>query len=160
MADAAPARVLVAGVGNALRRDDGAGIEVVRRLRAAGTPAGVELHAEEGEPVGLLDRFAGRDAVVLVDTMRSGAPAGTVRRVDATDEPLPTALTGSTSTHAIGLGQAVELARTLGRLPARVVVYAVEGARFDAGRELSAPVAAAVPALVDAVGVEAAALVS
>jgi hydrogenase maturation protease len=158
--EGAPARVLVAGVGNVLRRDDGAGIEVVRRLRAAGAPTGVELHAEEGEPVGLLDRFAGRDAVVLVDTMRSGAPAGTVRRVDATEEALPIALTGSTSTHAIGLGQAVELARTLGRLPARVVVYAVEGARFDAGGELSDPVAAAVPALVDAVGVEAAALVS
>jgi hydrogenase maturation protease len=156
VADGAVAPVLVAGVGNAMRRDDGAGVEVARRLRAAGAPAGVDVYAEEGEPVALLDRFAGRDAVVLVDTMRSGAPAGTIRRLDATDEALP--LVGSTSTHAIGLAASIELARTLGRLPARVVVYAVEGGCYDAGRGLSGPVAAAVPALIDAVRAEAAAL--
>ena len=143
-----------------LRGDDGAGIVVARRLRAAGVAAGVDVDAEEGEPVALLDRFTGRAAAVLVDTMRSGAPAGTIRRIDATDEALPAGLTGSTSTHAIGLGDAVELARALGRLPARVVVYAVEGARFDVGPELSGAVAAAVPALVAAVGAEAAALAS
>ena len=37
------------------------------------------------------------------------------------------------STHAFGVGDAVELARALGRLPRRVVVYGVEGADFAAG---------------------------
>jgi hydrogenase maturation protease len=37
-----------------------------------------------------------------------------------------------------------ELARALGRLPAHLLVYGIEGGRFDAGDELSPPVVAAV----------------
>src|SRR5690348_6539769 len=109
-----------------MRRDDAAGLVVARRLLTAGPPEGVEVLAAEGEPIGLLDRFAGRDAVVLVDAMRSGAAPGTVRRVDASGGPLPAWLRGSASTHAVALAETIELARALGRLPPRVVVYAVE----------------------------------
>jgi hydrogenase maturation protease len=150
--------VLVAGVGNAMRRDDGAGLAVARRVRELGAPDGVEVRAAEGEPVGLLELWDGRDAVVLVDAMRSGAAPGTVRRLDASAGPLPRWLRGSTSTHAVALAETVELARALGRLPPRVVVYAVEGERFDAGAGLSDGVAAAVERLGEAVLAEAAAL--
>ena len=44
---------------------------------------------------------------------------------------------GASSTHAVGIGEAIELARTLDRLPGRLIVYAVEGHRFDAGLGLS-----------------------
>ena len=44
---------------------------------------------------------------------------------------------GASSTHAVGIGEAIALARTLDRLPARLIVYAVEGRRFDAGLGLS-----------------------
>ncbi len=43
------------------------------------------------------------------------------------------------------------LARALGTLPARVIVYAVEGRRYDVGARLSDELAATVPALVDRV---------
>lgn len=155
--DARPA-VLVAGVGNALRRDDGAGLVVARRLRAMSPPAGVDVREVEGEPIGLVELWSGRPAVVLVDAMRSGAEPGTVRRVDASAEPLPAWLRGSTSTHAVALAETLELARALGRLPPRVVVYAVEGARFDAGAGLTAAVEAAVERLGDAALAEALAL--
>ena len=45
---------------------------------------------------------------------------------------------GASSTHALGLADAVELARSLGRLPQRVVVYGIEGAAFEFGNGLSA----------------------
>ena len=48
------------------------------------------------------------------------------------------------STHGFGLAAAIELGRTLGQLPAHVVVYAIEGKSFDTGAALSGPVAAAV----------------
>src|SRR5215207_5591238 len=51
------------------------------------------------------------------------------------------------STHAFGVADAIELARTLGRLPARLEIYTIEGADFTAGAGLSPPVAAAVNAL-------------
>jgi hydrogenase maturation protease len=140
----------VIGVGNAYRGDDAAGLVVARRLRERG----LEAIEQEGEPVALIDVFAARDAVVLVDAVQSGAPPGTVHRFDVSDGPLPRELRGSTSTHAVGLGEAIELARALGRLPPRVVVYGVEGARFATGVGLSYEVEAALAPLVEAISGE------
>ena len=81
---------------------------------------------------------------MLVDAVRSGAAPGTSTASTVADRPLPAGLRSSTSTHAVGIGEAIELARALGRLPRRLVVYGVEGRRFDAGAALSPDVAAAV----------------
>jgi hydrogenase maturation protease len=150
--------VVVVGIGNAMRGDDAAGLEVVGRLRERGPGAGVALRTLEGEGVALLDLWEGACAAVLVDSVRSGAAPGTVRRLDATAEPLPSGLRTSSSTHAVGVADAVELARALGRLPRRLVVYGIEGARFDAGAALSPPVAAVIDAVADRVLRDASAL--
>jgi hydrogenase maturation protease len=47
------------------------------------------------------------------------------------------------STHGFGLAEAIELARALGGLPPRCVVYAIEGSSFEEGAALSPPVVAA-----------------
>jgi hydrogenase maturation protease len=137
----------VIGVGNEYRSDDAAGLVVARRLRARG----VEAVEQEGESVALLEAFAGCDAVVLVDAVHSGAAPGTVHRVDASHRALPAELRGSSSTHAVGVSEAIELARALDRLPARVLVFGLEGERFEAGTGLSAAVEAAVDPLVEAI---------
>ena len=140
------------GVGNAIRSDDAVGLAVARAL-ADTVPEGVEVLEREGEPTSLLAAWEGADAVWLVDAVSSGAAPGTVHRVDATNEPLPAGF-ARTSTHHFGLPEAIELARTLDRLPARLVVYGVEGARFDTGDELTSEVAAAVPRVADAIRAE------
>jgi hydrogenase maturation protease len=142
---------MVVGVGNALRGDDGAGLEVARRLRERAASAGVAVRELEGEGVGLLDLWEGALAVVIVDTVRSGAAPGTVHRLDATDGPLPAGVRRSSSTHAVGVAEAIELARALGRLPSRVIVYGVEGRDFRAGAALSPAVAASLDGVADAV---------
>jgi hydrogenase maturation protease len=141
--------VKVIGVGNRWRSDDGVGLAVAARLRDE-PPAGVEVAEREGEPTGLLDAFAGARAVVVVDAVSSGAPAGTLHRLDAVAQPLPDELFRR-STHHLGLPEAVELARALGRLPAELYVVGVEGSSWEAGDTLSAPVAAAVDDAVAAV---------
>ena len=65
-----------------------------------------------------------------------GAEPGTVHRFDAASGPLPSREFRS-STHALGIGETVELARALGRLPARLVVFGIEGESFGSGGELS-----------------------
>jgi hydrogenase maturation protease len=144
---AAAADTLVVGIGNRFRSDDAAGLEVASRLARSGVRA-VE-HA--GEPIDLLFGWAGVERVVLVDAVRSGAAAGTVHRLDALATPLPRALF-ATSTHALGVAEAVELARALGRLPPSLSVYGIEGMSFAAGLGLSAPVAAAVDVVVAELG--------
>jgi hydrogenase maturation protease len=138
-------RVAVLGVGNAYRGDDGVGLAVVRRLHGR-VPGDVALLELEQEPTRLLDAWADVDVALVVDAAASGAPPGTAHRFDASDGPLPARVFRS-STHAFGVGEAVELARALGRLPERVVVFGVEGADFAAGTALSDPVAAAVEAV-------------
>jgi hydrogenase maturation protease len=139
--------VVVIGVGNAYRGDDAVGLAVAERLRGR-DPSGVIVLDCEQEPTRLLDAWEDADVALVVDAAASGAQPGTVHRFDASDGRVPARVFRS-STHAFGVGDAVELARALGRLPARVVVYGVEGADFSAGTSLSAPVEAAVEGVVD-----------
>ncbi len=88
----------------------------------------------------------GAEQVFLVDACVSGASPGTIRRFDVGSASMP-ALASESSTHGFGLAAAIELARALGQLPRRCIVYAIEGASFDTSAALSPPVAAAVAEL-------------
>jgi hydrogenase maturation protease len=133
--------VIVVGVGNPWRGDDAAGLAVARRLDGL---------ALEGDATALLDIFKVTDRVIVVDACAGGGKPGDIRRFDARAAPLPVTLLRS-STHAFGVSDAVELARTLGRLPRSLDVYAIEGEDFSLGRGLSPAVASAVEALAAAI---------
>jgi len=133
--------VCVVGVGNALRGDDAVGLEVARLLDGT-LPLGVRLVECEGEPVSLLSSWEDCDTAIVVDATESGQEPGTVRRLAAHDGPLPPELQRA-STHLLGVAEAVELARALGRLPGRTIVYGIEGGTFDTGAPLSEAVQAA-----------------
>jgi hydrogenase maturation protease len=145
-------RAVVVGVGNAVRGDDAAGLAVAERVRGR-APRAVEVVQCEQEPTRLLDAWAGADLALVVDASLSGAEPGTVRRFDAIVDAVP-AKTFRSSTHAFGIGDAVELGRALGRLPERVVVYGIEGDDFALGSGLSDPVAGAVDQVAEAVLIE------
>ncbi len=134
------------GIGNRFRRDDGAGLEVARRLRLA-HPPGVRFFEQEGEPASLIETWSEVEEALVVDAVSSGSPPGTVHRFDASAEPLPAELFRA-STHAMGLTDAIELGRELNRLPGRLVVYGIVGESFEAGEGLTPAVQEAVAALV------------
>lgn len=145
-ADVRERRVLVAGIGNPDRGDDGVGAAVVERM-AGRLPAEVGLLARRGDMLALLDDCAGFDALVCVDASAPAGMPGRIRRIDAAVEALPRDVSCASS-HALGLAEAIALARTLGIAPPNIIVYAIEGASFDDGAALSAPVADAVDAAV------------
>ena len=127
---------IVIGVGNALRGDDAAGLRVAQLLEERGVE---NVRQSSGETASLIDLWQGAECVLLVDAAQSGAESGAVSRIDASTEPLPAEFLHC-STHAFGVAEAVELARSLGTLPPRVIVFGIEGASFDHGAELSQPV--------------------
>lgn len=131
----------IVGVGNELRGDDGVGLEVARLLEGT-LPPDVRVLECEGEPVSLLNSWEGCDVAYVVDATQSAHEAGTVRRLLAHEGPLPPELQRA-STHLLGVAEAIELARALGRLPARTIVYGIEGGSFDTGTGLSPAVQAA-----------------
>jgi hydrogenase maturation protease len=140
----------VVGVGNPFRRDDGAGQAVVDAL-AADPPPEVRLVCCDGDPVRLMDAWDGVRLAVVVDAAAGGDRPGRVH-LNCFDR-----LPGGgvvTSSHGMGLPEAVELADALDRLPERLAVVTVEAAETGFGIGLSGPVAAALPALVAAVRAE------
>ena len=141
------AQVAIIAIGNEYRRDDGVGMAVLRRLTDV-IPPGLGLTCVDGEPSRLMDAWAGSRLAILLDAAACvPAHPGRIHRstVPGVDAP------ASTSSHGLGVPEAVELARVLDRLPERLVVLTVEAADTGYGKGLSEPVAAAVPALVAAV---------
>jgi len=136
----------VIGVGNRERGDDAAGPEVVRRL-ARRAPAGVHVLECDGRLGALFEAITRGGWVFVVDAMSSGAPPGSVKRFDAVAAPLPVAFATS-STHGFGVGEAVELARALGRLPAQLEVIGIEGTSYEFGAPMTPEVDEAVERVV------------
>jgi hydrogenase maturation protease len=166
-------------VGNRDRGDDGVGPTVVARVRerlTGGTfaPTGVSPDRsvsslriiECADPADLVDLWDGTRLAVVVDAVRGadGEPPGTVivLRTGAARPPLPGRPWGGTGpggTHALGLAEAVELARALGRIPEDLVVVGVmvgaapegTGGVFRPGAGLSPEVVASVDVAADVV---------
>lgn len=137
--------VVVAGIGNSYRRDDGAGVAV-----AAGVAAADPAVADVGpavDPLDLLGRWDDAELAVVIDAVQAELPEGTVVVEDLADFTGPAdgaPAVGVTSSHGIGVTDALRLARAVGRAPGRVVLVGVVGTDFGPGAELSPAVGAAV----------------
>ncbi len=130
--------LLIIGIGNRWRRDDGVGPWVAERLREHGL-----LTVEHsGEGAGLIEAWSGARHVIVVDATASGSPAGTLHRLDAVAAELPRHFFRYSS-HLFGLAEAISTARTLGRLPPRLIIHGIEGQDFGFGDDLTPEVAVA-----------------
>ena len=157
-------RVLILGIGNAWASDDGVGPEVVRRAQArlvglernAASEVGFVIMARPD--LALLDRLAGVDRLILVDGVVSGATPGTLHRRAWRPGLVEERGVERASSHGFGVKELLEMARALGKLPARVELWGVEITSAAPGQGLSPAVAGAVEEiveqLVEALGVE------
>lgn len=96
---------------------------------------GIEAEIRSGEAFDLIESWGGSDNVVVVDTVETGAPVGTVRLWNGRRANFPA--NESVSTHGLGVSAAIRMARVLGRLPEQLQVYGIEGRRFEHGTEVS-----------------------
>ena len=138
---------LIIGLGNQYRRDDAVGLTVARYLKEQ-VPKHVRVLEASSEGASLMESWKDADAVILIDAVHSGAEPGTLHRLDAHTQPMPSEFSHC-STHAFSAAEAIELARALGQLPPRLVVYGVEGKTFESGLGLSLEVEKAVQKVVE-----------
>lgn len=133
---------VIIGVGNVYRQDDAVGVEVVNRLRSIGVPSWVTTATSDGEPARLVELWAQAELAVVVDALAVRSPEpGAIHRIEL--ETVERAHDSSASSHGLGLGTAVRLARELDRLPGRLIVYVVEIDEFCFGAGMSGPVSRA-----------------
>lgn len=114
-------RVLVIGVGNTLRGDDGIGVRVVRAL--AERPLPEDVAVLDGGTAGLDLLFHLEDAqrVILIDAAKMGQRPGDVQLFE-TERVAAVADAGFSSTHGFGVAEVLALARSLGINPHVTVV--------------------------------------
>jgi hydrogenase maturation protease len=134
MSENAPApqtgqKLVVIGIGNEFRGDDGVGIYAARKLKEMKL-AGVLVEALSGEGLALFEAFKDLQNVILIDAVQSGADSGTIYSFDVGERPLPKTLFRNSSTHDFGVVDAIELARAMGQLPQKLIVYGIEGVSF------------------------------
>jgi hydrogenase maturation protease len=153
-------RVLVAGLGNLFLGDDGFGVEVVRRLRDEGLPAGVDVADFGVRSVHLAFELTdGRyDAAILVDAMSRGEPPGTLFVVEPEAELAPDADTPDA--HALTPASVLAWVRRVGGGVRRITVIGCEPGSVEEAVGLTPPVTAAVPEAVRMVRARVAAIVS
>jgi len=133
--------VLILGIGNADCGDDAVGRIVARRLKRHRLDQ-CTVSEQNGDGSMLMETWKDHETVILVDAVSSGAPPGTIHRLEAHARPVPVAFFRC-STHAFGVGEAIELARAMNRLPSRLIMYGIEGKQFGIGTDLSTEIEAA-----------------
>ena len=146
--EVAPGKTVVLGLGNVLHADDGAGAQVIQRLRDdARVPADVSLI--EGGTLGLelLSYVWDCSRLIVIDAVDVGRPAGTVLRMSGEDL---NSLPGNSSVHQLGVSDLLVALRVLAQRQPEVVLLGVQPEVTDWSTELSPAVAQAMGLLVDA----------
>ncbi len=159
-AEASQFTVLILGLGNPLRGDDGIGPRVIQELEARELPAGVTALDGGAGGLDILRIIEGWGHVVIVDAANVDAgrerlvPGEFVRftpdQVQLHESPHEFSL------HHAGLAEVLALACALARRLPPIVVFGVQPADVGWGEGLSPKVEARLPVLVDAVLEEAA----
>lgn len=141
--------ILIIGVGNEYRGDDGIGILAARELSKRLTTEARIIESPCGA-ADLVETWKQYRTVIIIDAAQSGAPPGTIHRLDARTSTMPLQFCHCSS-HAFGLSDTIQLARVMEWLPPNLIVYGVERKEFFDGSILSEEVAQAIPILVDRV---------
>ncbi len=141
--------MVVAGMGNVLRGDDGVGIQVLHALQESGLDESAILVDAGSNLFSQMDVIEAASKLVLVDAVCGGGEPGSVYRftpgdVDAEEKVF-------VSVHDIGLLDELDMLRNLNKLPPEVVIIGVEPAEMGWGTELSETVASRLPDIIEAV---------
>ena len=129
-------QVVVLGMGNVLRRDEGLGIRALQRLSERYSPReGLEF--VDGGTLGLelLSYLEGADRLLVLDAALTDGPPGTLLRVENDDVP---AFFGMRSSpHEVGLPDLLAVTRLRGTRPPEIVVLGMQPGAIELGWDLS-----------------------
>lgn len=127
--------ILVIGIGNIFRNDDGAGVIAIKILQKKNLP-NTKVIELSGEGVELMTAWENFKTVIIIDAVSSGDEIGKIFFLNANEEQIPKKFFNY-STHAFSLAESIELSRVLGELPEKLIIYGIEGKNFSTGQNIS-----------------------
>jgi hydrogenase maturation protease len=139
------AEIVVVGLGNSYRMDDGVGVAAAKALDELALPH-VRVVTGIVEPTGLLEAWSGAGLAVVIDgAVGTASTPGRVRRCGLSDV---VSASEGLSSHSVDIGRTHALGQALGRVPDELVLFTVEVADTGHGIGLTPQVAGAVPEVV------------
>ena len=139
---------VVIGIGNRYRRDDGSALRVIDALTGR-VPATTVVVESDGEPARLIESWAGAPLAIVIETVRQGSAPGSVS--DIAWEEFFARAGGERTSHALGIFEAIALARAVGRMPGTLRLVAIEPEDLGWGEGLSDAVARSIDIAADLV---------
>ncbi len=139
--------VLILGMGNMLRSDDGAGVHAVNLLLDSGRlPDGVEAVDAGANGLDLPALISGRVRILVIDALKTNAPPGSVFRFPASY--LTNTTDGMFSVHEAGIRDALSAVRLLGERPRTEILGIVPADAESMNPEPTQAVRAVLPRVV------------
>jgi hydrogenase maturation protease len=122
-------KILVAGVGNLLKNDDGLGIHLIEKLKEIKLPDNVEIMDLGTSGMDILHHSENFDKIIFLDAIKVGKSPGTVYRikpryVEVKENSLRDII--YMSMHEIDLEKVIALGRKLGQIPDDIVIIGCE----------------------------------
>jgi len=122
--------IIVIGLGNRFRGDDGVGLYIADRIRSLGNES-VQVVDNISDGAALMETWSNKNRVLIVDAVISNGKPGAIYRFDALNEKIPADIFTRYSTHAINLTETIELAKVLEQLPDSLVIFGIESTDFS-----------------------------
>jgi hydrogenase maturation protease len=142
-------RVVILGIGNLLLSDESVGVRALEALRDGyDVPPEVTLIDGGTSGMELLEDLEDVDLLIVLDAVFAKRAPGSFIRLSG--DEVPVFFRRMLSPHQVGLSEVLASLDLLGRAPREVVVLGVQPLTFATGMDLSAPVAARLPELVEA----------
>ena len=140
-------RAVVLGIGNIILEDEGVGVRAVEALQAQ-YRLPPEVEAIDGGTAGmeLIEALSRVDLLVVLDAILAGKPPGTI--VSLAGDEVPSFFRSKLSPHQIALPDVLASLELLDQLPKQTLIFGVQPQSMELGMELTAPVAACIPELV------------
>lgn len=139
--------IVIIGIGNTMRRDDGVGPLALDACKYESI-ADCDLYELDGKATDVIEAWRDRELAIVVDAVCAGDEAGTLHDLVLSDLDQTRAGASATSSHFAGLAESLVLGRSLGQLPVKLRVLGIEPGDLKHGFGLSPPVAAAMDSLV------------
>ncbi len=138
-------KTVVVCVGNRYLRDDGIGIHVADQLVGHDLGEGVIVEACQTADLSLFWQYSGASKVIIVDSVKSGTPPGTVSRY--TISPNQKAIASLPGLHSAQLSDMFDVASQTGLLTCPVAIIGIEPKDCGIGEGLSDELASVLPVI-------------
>jgi hydrogenase maturation protease len=141
--------IVVMGIGNPLRCDDGVGISVIRKLVEIKNSPGV-CFMDGGTSPDLPSMLEPNiEKLVIVDALRGGKDPGHIYRLEIDESNIAEQVPGSV--HGLGVLNGLKMMKMLGTEPHKVVLVGIEPSDTSPGLSLSPLIASRLTSLMEAV---------